>query len=139
MASTIFTSPAARRTLLRHQAGATAATIVDFSTMIACVRLAGLSPVTATAIGAACGAITNFTLSRRWIFDASKGHLGAQALRYALVSGASLVLNALGEKLLHEGLHIQYILARVIVAITVSVCWNFTMHRFFVFRAGSPR
>ncbi len=126
--------------LLRHQVGATAATLVDFSTMIAVVH-AGLTPVAGTACGAAAGAITNFTLSRRWIFQAEADHAGAQAVRYFAVSLASLLLNAAGEHLLHDLLHVQYVLARAIVAVTVSVSWNFTMHRIFVFRrrAESPR
>ena len=119
--------------------GATAATLVDFSTMIALVHL-GLTPVQATAVGAACGAITNFTLSRRWVFDAVHAHAGAQVLRYAAVSLVSLLLNAAGEHLLHDRLHVQYVLARVVVSIAVSVFWNFTMHRLFVFRpAASPK
>jgi putative flippase GtrA len=131
--------PARLRLLFRHQIGATAATLVDFSTMIALVRV-GLTPVQATACGAACGAVTNFTLSRRWIFDAAHAHAGAQALRYAAVSLASLLLNAAGEHVFHDLLHVQYVLARVIVSVAVSVLWNFTMHRLFVFRAPpSPK
>ena len=42
---------------------------------------------------------------------------------------ASLVLNATGEHVLHDVLGLHYVLARIIVAVTVSVCWNFTMHR----------
>src|SRR5512140_465712 len=99
------------RTLLRHQAGALSATAVDFTTMIACVHLAHLTPVQGTVVGAACGAITNLTLGRRWIFQAVQCHAGGQAARYALVSLASVLLNAAGEHLLHDVPGVQYILA----------------------------
>jgi putative flippase GtrA len=127
------------RMFVRHQAGSIAATLVDFSVMIACVRFLGLTAVVGTVIGAASGAVTNFLLGRRWIFRAHEGHAGAQAIRYALVSITSLGLNAVGEYILHDILHIQYVVARAFVAIAVSVSWNFTMQRAFVFRAETSR
>jgi putative flippase GtrA len=119
--------------LARHQAGALIATVVDFSTMVACVQTAGIDPVPATSIGAACGAITNFIVSRTWIFEARTSSAAPQALRYVLVSGASLVLNTFGQWLLHTELGVQYVVARLVVAVLVSVAWNFPMHRAFVF------
>jgi putative flippase GtrA len=121
-------------TLARHQAGALIATVVDFSTMIALVEGLGASPVVATAIGAACGAVTNFTLGRRWIFTDHDRAAGPQALRYASVSAGSLALNTAGEGLVHGVLGVRYVLARVLVAIAVSVAYNYPLHRMFVFR-----
>jgi putative flippase GtrA len=129
-------SAATWRTLGRHQVGATAATVVDFGTMIFLVELFGLRPDVATAIGAALGGITNFTLGRTWIFREHSGHWGAQAVRYASVSAAGAALNALGEHLVHDRAHIQYVVARAMVAIAVSLMWNFPMQREFVFQEG---
>lgn len=122
--------------LSQHQASSLCATGVDYCVMIACVSLFGLSPVVGTVVGALCGAVTSFTLGRRWVFDARDGDLRLQALRYALVSLVSLVCNAGGEWLLvHAGLH--YIVARVVASTTVGLAWNFPMHRHFVFRPDS--
>lgn len=129
------------RVLARHQLGALVATLVDFGTMIACVH-AGLRPVSGTAIGAACGAIVNFTLGRRWIFPTgSPRRLDRQALRYAVVSLSSLGLNTLGEHVAHDLAHVQYVLARVLVAGVVGLGWNFPLHRGWVFapRPGAER
>lgn len=123
------------KTFLKHQAGSIVSTGVDFGTMIFFVRVVGLTPTFATALGAACGGAVNFTLGRRWIFRASEGAAHGQALRYAVVSGMSLVLNSFGEHLLAEVLHVQYVVARMLVAALVSVLWNFPMQRAFVFRA----
>jgi putative flippase GtrA len=120
-------------TLGRHQLGATAATIVDFGTMIACVQLLNMQPTWGTGIGASLGAITNFTLGRSWIFPRHSGHVAHQALRYAMVSATSAGLNMVGEALL-VGEKIQFVVARVMVSIAVSLCWNFPMQRGFVFR-----
>ena len=120
-------------TLLRHQLGAVVAGAVDFATMIACVEALKLSPVAGTAIGAIVGAVTNFYLGRAWIFRRHSGHAAPQALRYALVSAASAGFNALGEHLVHDLAHVQYVLARALVAFAVSVLWNFPAQRRFVF------
>ena len=121
---------------LRHHAASIAATVVDFGTMIALVQALGLRPVTATMAGAVAGAVANFTLGRIWAYAAEGGREGAlpgQALRYALVTVASLLLNAGGEHVLVNLLHVQYVLARVGIATVVSNAWNYPMQRFFVF------
>ncbi len=127
------------RGVARHQAGALVATLVDFGTMIACVR-AGLPPVAGTAIGASCGAVTNFSLGRHWIFRVvSPGRIQGQALRYAIVSLSSLALNTLGEFVVHDVAHVQYIVARLIVAGVVGVGWNYPLHRGWVFAERGGR
>ena len=126
-----------RHALLRHQVGSLAATAVDFLVMIACVSAFGLAPGAGTAVGAASGGVTNFILGRRWIFRALEGRASSQALRYALVSAASLLLNAVGEHVLVTTTHLQFVVARVIVSLLVSVLWNFPMQRSFVFRTSA--
>ena len=128
--------------LVRHQIGSLTATMVDFVVMIACVTFAGLGPGVGAAIGAGSGGIVNFFAGRSWIFRAqsgSAGSVGGQALRYALVSVTSLLLNGIGEHVLAGILHLQYVAARVCVALVVSVTWNFPMQRRFVFRAAGTR
>jgi putative flippase GtrA len=120
-------------TLARHQVGSLVATLVDFGTMSLLVSGFGLNPVPATAIGAACGGLSNFVLGRTWIFGAQAGGAGPQAVRYVLVSAASLGWNTLGEYVVCNRLGVQYLLARAIVAVVVSLAWNFPLQRSFVF------
>jgi putative flippase GtrA len=127
------------RTLGRHQLGAMGATAVDFATMIACVEILHLVPTLATAIGAALGGITNFALGRAWIFRRHSGRVGWQAARYALVSGGGAGWNALGEFVVQGQAHVQYVVARGIVSIAVSLLWNYPMQREFVFREGKSK
>lgn len=124
------------RLLGRHQIASILSTAVDFGVMTLLVELVGLSAVTGTFAGALAGAFTNFQLGRRWTFEAHRGSAAPQAFRYALVSGMSAVLNAAGEHVLHGWLGMQYLLARAVVAVTVSLCWNFPLQRRFVFRHG---
>ena len=106
--------------------------------MVLAVELLRLSPVVGTVAGATCGAFTNFQLGRHFTFGSRSDHVGHQALRYALVSAASAGLNALGEYGLHDRLGIQYFWARTVVAVAVSLLWNFPLQRHFVFRAAAP-
>ena len=122
------------RLVARHQASSVMATTVDFGAMVLFVSALGLSPVSATAIGATFGAVTNFALGRAWIFHERSESIATQGARYALTSAASLGLNTAGEWLAHEEMHVQYIAARALVAFVVSLAWNLPMQRFFVFR-----
>jgi putative flippase GtrA len=124
------------QTLGRHQLGAMVAGGADFGAMIFCVEVLGLSPVAGTALGATLGALTNFCLGRAWIFRVASGSPFAHAARYALVSGASAGWNSVGEHLVHDVARVQYVLARALVAIAVSLLWNFPAQRWFVFREG---
>lgn len=122
----------------RHQAASFAATAADFGAMVSLVELAGLSPVVAAAAGALVGAGLNFYLNRRWVFRVEHEPAAGQALRYALVSAASAGWNALGEHLLFRVLGLHYVIARVLVSVTVGLGWNFPLQRGWVFqeRAG---
>jgi putative flippase GtrA len=117
----------------RHQIGSIVATCVDFAVMTLLVELLRLPPAVATALGATCGGVTNFILGRRWIFKAHDLDIGPQALRYASVSATSAALNAGGEQLVYGYFGVQYIVARAIVSILVSILWNYPMQRGFVF------
>jgi CDP-diacylglycerol--glycerol-3-phosphate 3-phosphatidyltransferase len=123
--------------LARHQAGAFMATVVDFGMMILLVEAGTLGPMGATAAGAACGALTNFSLSKDWVFPGSNRGDARMSARYAAVSAGSLALNTTGEALANGVLGAPYLPARLLVSAIVSVAYNFPLHRRFVFR--TPR
>src|SRR5258708_2654639 len=120
----------------KHQLAAILSTAMDFTTMVLVVELLGASSVAATFLGASAGGATNFTIGRLWTFRASSGPVGPQALRYVLVSASSAGWNAVGEYVLNVRLGLQYIAARALVAILVSMLWNFPLQRWFVFRGA---
>jgi putative flippase GtrA len=121
------------RQWIRHHAAAAVAAIIDFGVMVGCVEGLHVRPVPATIAGAACGAVANFLIGRYWTYGRSDIAAQRQFLRYALVSGASLGLNAVGEHLFVNVLGVQYVVSRVITALIVSNAWNYPMQRFFVF------
>ena len=106
--------------------------------MVGCVEVMHTRPVPATVAGAACGAVTNFLLGRYWTYRRRDIAAPGQALRYAMVSAASLGWNGAGEHLFADVLHVQYVLSRVITALIVSNAWNYPLQRFFVFGERRP-
>ena len=101
--------------------------------MVTCVEGFGLRPVPATVVGAFAGAATSFSLARVFTYRARDASVAGQTWRYAVVSAASLALNALGEHIFSDVLEMQYLVARVITSVIVSNAWNYPLQRFFVF------
>lgn len=123
------------RLLGKHQAAALFATVVDFASMIALVEFAHLKPAHATFVSAIVGGVANFAASRFWAYRSLHvGSVHAQAFRYALVSLGSAALNAFFVGLALHFVRAPYVLVRAVVAIFVSVFYNYWMHARFVFR-----
>jgi putative flippase GtrA len=131
-------SRATFRQWIRHHFVAVLSTAADYVVMVTCVELGHLRPVTATVVGAFVGAFANFSLNRGFTYRAAGAAFSRHLWRYALVSMASLGLNAAGEELFNGILGLQYLIARVITSVIVSNGWNYPMQRFFVFSAGRP-
>jgi putative flippase GtrA len=124
---------------MRHHVASVMAAFIDYLVMIFGVEVLRLTPVAATPMGAFCGAVTNFTLGRRFTYKRTEVPARGQAWRYAIVSAASLGLNTAGEYLFHDVVRIEYLLARVITSVIVSNAWNYPMQRYFVFSARASK
>ncbi len=131
--------PSLSTSFKRSQVAAITATAVDFGSLVALVEWAHIWYVAATAIGATLGALTNFMMGRHWSFEAAGQGIHGQALRYALVSGGSLLLNSAGVWGFTEFLGWPYPISKLAIAVIVGVAYNFPMHRRFVFRSTSDR
>jgi len=125
--------------LVRHQFASLVATVVDFGTMVLLVERAQVEPAWATLVGATLGAVVNFMMNRHLTFARAGETIGPQALRYAGVSAVSAALNAVLEYVGTRLISAPYVGVRIVVAVVVSLTWNFPMHRSFVFRAGTNR
>ena len=125
--------PSLTVSLRRSQIVSLTATVVDFGFLIFLVEIGRVWYVAATATGALFGAMINFILGRHWSFMADDDAIRGQAIRYAAVSGVSLVLNSLGVYLLTDHLAIHYPFSKAITAFLVGVLFNFPLQRRFVF------
>lgn len=118
----------------RYTVSAGMATFSDFLVLLIGKEYFGLDPVTATFIGACCGATVAFFLGRNWTFLNKEGRMTVQGARFVLVVIGSILLNTFGEYLFTEVWIVgHYMVARVITAMIVGLCYNFPMQRYFVF------
>jgi putative flippase GtrA len=103
--------------------------------LVTALVLAGVHYLTAAGVGAATGAVTDFSLKRHWAFDRS--HVGAvhhEGLRYLVVSAMSLLLNLALSYVLVDGLGLPSVPGVIAASIVVGFVWNYPLHRYYVFR-----
>jgi len=118
----------------KSQFSSVVATGVDFLVFIILKDLLGMYYVTASGISAFFGAVVSFTLGRNWAFRKKDGKLTHQAIKYALTSFMSILLNTVGIYLLTENLGTTPLVSKVIISILVGVFFNFLMYRYFVYK-----
>lgn len=119
---------------LRYQVAAIIATMVDFFVLIILTELFDVWYVTSTAVGAFCGALTNFIICRYWAFVNSSNNLANQAVKYTIVSAGSLILNTLFVYLLTDFAGVNYSISKIITAIIIAIFYNFTLQKYYVFK-----
>jgi putative flippase GtrA len=120
----------------RANLSSTIATGIEWA-LVTGLLLLGLHYLAAAAVGAATGAVADFSLKRHWAFDRlRKGGLHHEGFRYLLVSAGSLLLNLLVAYLLVERLGSPKVPGVIGASLVVGVLWNYPLHRNFVFRSG---
>lgn len=97
------------------------------------LSLADVPLPAATAAGCLLGAAVNFTLNRRWAFDAQSGSITHQATRYGFVSFTSALLNAGGVAVVALLPAVPGVIAWLLVRGTVFVVWTMPLYRDYVF------
>jgi putative flippase GtrA len=95
--------------------------------------------IIAAALGAAVGAVIDFSLKKWWAFDAQGGLLHAQGIRYAFVSALSAGLNCLVAYILVEGLTMSALPALILASVVIGLGWNYPMHRLYVFAEAAGK
>lgn len=123
-----------RKTFLRAQIVSLCATGVDFMISVFLYQFCAVYYVSATTIGAFCGAITAFALGRNWAFLNKKGKISVQFLRFVVINAFSIFGNTTGVFFFKENFDLPFLTSRIIVAVLIGIFFNFFMNRYFVFR-----
>ena len=111
-------------TFKKAQIASILATAVDFLVMHMIVQMAGLAwVVPASAIGTILGGVTHFLVSRTWVFRAGEGRWAGNRRRS--VSGLDL---------LTRDTSINYLVAKIGIAIGLAVFYNYVLQKRFVFK-----
>ena len=125
-------------TFLKAQAAAIIGSAADFLIYSIIFQLSAHTPTmiaTATAEGAVCGGIVNFLIARNWVFNEGQGKKHVQVMRYILVWGGSILLNAAGMYLLiYYTTDSNAISKRIFVSVLVGVFYNYFLQKRFVFK-----
>ncbi|MGC4114987.1 MAG: GtrA family protein [Myxococcales bacterium] len=93
----------------------------------------------ASALGAACGGITNFVINRYWAFHRTEKPITRQAMLYALASLLTYLAMLGALAALVEVLHVPQSLAYPPSKIIAWLGVSYPMARFVVFGAGARR
>ncbi len=122
--------------------------LVDFLTSFLLANVCHLYYVASTFLGALTGGVFNCCLNYRWVFRAAGCSKALVAIKYAMVWAGSIFFNTYGTYLLTEvmmrtawaaslsayGATNLFLLPKIIVALLVSLFWNFLLQRNFVYR-----
>lgn len=123
------------KALLRAQLSASVATAFDLAITVALVSGVGIAAPLAGATGSVVGGGINFTLNRRWAYNATARGWRRQVMRYLLVWCGYVLLSygLLGFGVDVIGWH--YLPVKLAVMALLAVGWNHLLHRRYVFAA----
>ena len=120
-----------RPTLGRSAVASGVATLLDGVIAWSLTLLLYVPGTASTLIGAVAGGVMNWLLNRHWAFR-SRGAVGREAFRYALVSAVAALLNTLGVAWLEAPLGFRG--AWLVTRVGVFCGFTFVLFRAFVFR-----
>lgn len=114
--------------------------LVDYLTMIFFTEVFHVHYTVSIAIGGIIGAIVNFSVNKHWTFRSKKSQYQAkgvrQLARFILVVMNSILLKATGTHFLMVLGRIDYKIGRIITDLAVSLIFNYTLQKHWVFRKG---
>lgn len=123
-------------TFLKAQFSAFTGGIVDIMAMIFFTEAIGIHYTLSIALGGIIGALVNFSINRNWTFrakSAGNSSIDTQLLRFCIVVAGSILLKSAGTFLLTESLRMDYRLSRIMTDIVVSLGFNYTLQKNWVF------
>jgi putative flippase GtrA len=142
-------SPPVRRTLQALLFGATGsllqqfsrylvvgglAFVIDFGLLYLLTEFAGLHYLISAAIAFLFGLLTNYCLSRLWVFDRrTMENVAMEFVIFAVIGIVGLGLNEVILWFVREKIHFHYMLAKA-VSTGILLIWNFGARKSVLFR-----
>lgn len=125
-------------TFIKAQLSAFIGGIIDYLVMIASTEWLYIHYTVSILLGGIIGALVNFTINRNWTFEGAAStaniKIGVQLLKFAIMVGGSTLLKAMGTYLITEGMRIDYRASRIMIDLMVSIGFNYTLQKYWVFR-----
>jgi putative flippase GtrA len=123
---------------LKAQAALIVGSLADFLTTILLVEVFHCWYIAGNATGNIIGAIAQFILSRNWAFDAEKGNVSRQIIRFVLIWGGNILISAAGVYVLTHYLHLYYLISKLVISIVMGLTYTFLLSKYFVFVETLP-
>jgi len=112
--------------------------LVDYLLMIFFTEVFGIHYTISIAIGGVIGAFINFSLNRRWTFSTKginyRSSWFSQISKFVVVVLNSILLKSTGTYLFTTYMFIDYKISRIIANLLVSLIFNYTLQKHWVFR-----
>jgi len=123
---------------LKAQVSAFVGGVVDYGIMIFFTEVFDVHYTISIAIGGVIGAVVNFSLNKKWTFYSKdtpyKSSLLPQFLKFVAVVANSIILKSSGTYAITTFLKLDYKISRIIVDLIVSLAFNFTFQKYWVFK-----
>lgn len=111
--------------------------IADWIIFLICVQI-GIHYTIAIWISGFLGALVNFSLNKYWTYDVpSKRSLPSELFKFYFVVVGSVALKSFGTYAMTESLTIDCRISRLVVDLIVSLGYNYTLQRYWVFKKPS--
>lgn len=106
-------------------------TAAHYVVLITLVELGGVPPVAGSIAGFVTGALVNYALARRVVFDTTRSH-GASLPKFLTVAVVGLMLNSAAMTVLVVWMALPYLPAQVLVTAGLLV-WHYGANRLWTF------
>ncbi len=111
--------------------------VVDYLVMVFFTEVFNIHYTISIGIGGVIGAIVNFSLNKTWTFRAKdcpyRHSLWIQLFRFALTVLNSIFIKSMGTYFLTTFIRTDYRISRVMVDLAVSLIFNYTLQKHWVF------
>ncbi|MDR0558738.1 MAG: GtrA family protein [Prevotellaceae bacterium] len=122
----------------KAQFSAFAGGMFDYAIMLLLTEYAGIHYTISIAAACMFGAAVNFSLNKRWAFLRKnvkyRFSFSQQLLRFIFVLVSSIALKTAGTYIFVTLANVDYRICRVIVDIIVSLCYNYVLQRYWIFK-----
>ena len=110
----------------------------DYALMIVLTEYGHIFYTKSIIISGLLGANINFSLNRYWTFKNRDVSKRRQLRRFIFVVLGSIALKSSGTYALTELLRLDYKISRLCIDAVVSLCFNFTLQKYWVFKPLNP-
>jgi len=112
--------------------------LTDYAIMVFFTEIFDVHYTLSIAFGGIIGAFINFTLNKLWTFRTDdipyEDSFQKQLIKFSLVVLNSILLKSTGTYFITTFLGFDYKISRIFTDLFVSIVFNFTLQRFWVFK-----